>query len=119
MGPVNYYRFSANSSSTYEAMRAAGDTRLSLSAPATCIAAASSAPKDQEYRIVLAVDEATSVYTAILPELSAMLASGAAVPISREEYFASFDTAVAESSAASLTAAQSGALAYLQWRSFK
>ena len=110
VGDVIYYRFSANSSTTYDAMRAAADLRLGLVAPATCIPAASSAPRDQEYRIVLAVNEYGAVYQAILPELSAMLASGASVPISREEYFASFEIDVSSGSDYSLPTASASVL---------
>jgi hypothetical protein len=95
-----YYRFASTADATYDAMRLAGDARLGISSPQTCIASSSAAPRDQEKRALLAIDEATAVYAAITPELAAMLAAGTATEITQAEYFASFEVAVAESGAA-------------------
>ena len=92
---IRYFRFAVNGSAGYDAMRAAGDAALSLSAPNTCIEPASTAPLDTKGRILLAVNTSSIVYPAILPSLNSLIASTLCEDISESDYWASFEQVIA------------------------
>lgn len=86
---IRYYRWAATADASYEAMRAGADLSLGLAAPLTSVEAAASAPRDQQSRILLAIDDATAVYAALVG-LQGMLASGSVREITAAEYVSSF-----------------------------
>lgn len=92
---IRYFRFAVNGSAGYDAMRAAGDVTLSLSAPSTCIEPAATAPLDTKGRILLAVNTSSIVYPAILPSLNSLIASTLCEDISEADYWSSFEQVIA------------------------
>lgn len=97
---MRYYRFAANSDSAYEAMRQAADARLGLSAPLTSIEPSASGPRDQQSRLLLAVDDQSPTFGALV-DLAGMLATRAAEEITAPEYFLAFVVTIATAGGAS------------------
>lgn len=78
--------FRADSDDAYEQARASLDALWQLPPGVTCITPADTAPRDTSGRIVLAVDMSACDYPGVPELLGGMIAAGAAVEITADEY---------------------------------
>lgn len=82
-------RFFRSDAANYESIRQTLDKAWGLpngAGTATCIQPAATGPKDSEGRVVLAVDAAFCGYTVAVDLLPQLLASGAVVEITEDQY---------------------------------